>query len=63
MNLSQQGVQVAEFTVDVQQDNSGQQHNPQQQEQGMLNFGGMTDDDETEEFRVDLEEGLLWWVA
>lgn len=62
MNLSQQGVQVAEFTVDVQQDNSGQQHN-QQQEQAMLNFGGMTEDDETEEFRVDLEEGLLYWVA
>ncbi|MBQ7155557.1 MAG: flagellar hook-length control protein FliK [Synergistaceae bacterium] len=64
MNLSQQGVQVAEFTVDVQQDNSGQQQNPQQQQQGMLNFGsGIDDDDETEDFRVDLEEGLLYWVA
>ncbi|MBQ3652813.1 MAG: flagellar hook-length control protein FliK [Synergistaceae bacterium] len=65
MNLSQQGVQVAEFTVDVQQDNSGS-HNPQGQEQpnrGPMNFAGDTEDEDTEEFRVDLEEGLLWWVA
>lgn len=63
MNLAQQGVQVAEFTVDVQQDNSGgSQHSPYQQEQSMLNFVD-DDDDETEEFRVDLEEGLLYWVA
>lgn len=64
MNLSQQGVQVAEFTVDVQQDNSGQ-HNPQGQEQqnNRVNFYGSTEDDEIEEFRVDLEEGLLYWVA
>ena len=64
MNLSEQGVQVAEFTVDVQQDNSGQ-HNPQDQnqERGRLNFIGSVEEDEAEEFRVDLEEGLLWWVA
>ena len=65
MNLSQQGVQVAEFTVDVQQDNSGSQ-NPQGQEQpnrGPLNFTGDAEDEDTEEFRVDLEDGLLWWVA
>ena len=64
MNLSEQGVQVAEFTVDVQQDNSGQ-HNPngQNQEQGHVNFIGSSEDDEPEEFRIDLEEGLLWWVA
>ena len=63
MNLSEQGVQVAEFTVDVQQDNSGR-HNPndQHQERGRVNFIG-TEDDEPEEFRIDLEEGLLWWVA
>ena len=67
MNLSQQGVQVAEFTVDVftgQQDSSGQQqNNPRQQERGVFDFIGNDDDDDTEEFRVDLEEGLLWWVA
>ena len=63
MNLSEQGVQVAEFTVDVQQDNSGR-HNPndQHQERGRVNFIG-TEDDEPEEFRIDLEEGLLYWVA
>lgn len=64
MNLSQQGVQVAEFTVDVQQDNSGHQ-NPQgkEQEYRPANFFDSIDDDETEEFRIDLEDGLLYWVA
>ena len=67
MNLSQQGVQVAEFTVDVftgQQDNSGN-HNPQGQQQNgqYVNFFGDSEDDETEEFRIDLEDGLLYWVA
>ena len=64
MNLSEQGVQVAEFTVDVQQDNSGQR-NPQDQnqERERVNFIGSTQEDEAEEFRIDLEEGLLWWVA
>ena len=65
MNLSQQGVQVAEFTVDVQQDNSGSQNQQgQQQNNPYMNFLGDADDDsETEEFRIDLEEGLLYWVA
>ena len=66
MNLSQQGVQVAAFTVDVQQDNSGNQQNPQyqSQERGYSAYaGGLDDDDEAEEFRIDLEEGLLYWVA
>lgn len=64
MNLSQQGVQVTEFTVDVQQDNSGHQ-NPQEQDRqsGRVNFIGEAEDDDVEEFRVDLEEGLLYWVA
>ena len=62
MNLSQQGVQVAEFTVDVQQDNSGsQQQNSQQGNQQGRFF--VEADEEPEEFRVDLEEGLLYWVA
>ena len=66
MNLSQQGVQVAAFTVDVQQDSSGNQQNPQyqSQERGYSAYaGGLDDDDEAEEFRIDLEEGLLYWVA
>ena len=64
MNLSQQGVQVAEFTVDVQQDSSGQ-HNPQGQGQNgqYMNFFNDEADEETEEFRIDLEDGLLYWVA
>ena len=66
MNLSQQGVQVAAFTVDVQQDSSGNQQNPQyqNQERGYSAYAsGLDDDDEAEEFRIDLEEGLLYWVA
>ena len=63
MNLTQQGVQVAEFTVDVQQDNSGR-GNPQQQEQERGQFSYIApDEDEGEEFRIDLEDGLLYWVA
>ncbi len=63
MNLSQQGVQVAEFTVDVQQDNSGSQQQNSQQGNQERNFFTIADDEEPEEFRVDLEEGLLYWVA
>ena len=63
MNLSQQGVQVAEFTVDVQQDNSGSQQQNSQQGNQERNFFTIADDEETEEFRVDLEDGLLYWVA
>ena len=67
MNLSQQGVQVAEFTVDVQQDNQRQNQNNNQQDnynQGRAGaVRGLTADDEPEEFRVDLQEGLLYWVA
>ena len=64
MNLSQQGVQVAEFTVDVQQDNSGN-HGQQGQEHNSGSFGFVDDseDDEAEDFRIDLNEGLLYWVA
>lgn len=65
-NLLQQGVQVSEFTVDVQQDNTGQGNNPGGREQnqgGTYGFSGTDADDETEDFRIDLEEGLLYWVA
>ena len=65
MNLSEQGVQVAEFTVDVQQDNQqgGGSQNENQQDRRENFIGGIEEDDDTEEFRVDLEEGLLYWVA
>lgn len=64
MNLSQQGVQVAEFTVDVQQDNSGNSnHQGSHYGNEQRAFAISEADDETEEFRIDLEEGLLYWVA
>ena len=65
MNLSQQGVQVAEFTVDVQQDNqqSGQHSQDDNQNQRRTAILGGVEDEDTEEFRVDLEDGLLYWVA
>ena len=66
MNLSEQGVQVAEFTVDVQQDNQqgGNSQNENQRDNRENFVAGLDDnDDDTEEFRVDLEEGLLYWVA
>lgn len=64
MNLSQQGVQVAEFTVDVQQDNQQQQGNSSQNNNQNNRRGIISEvDEEPEEFRVDLEEGLLYWVA
>ena len=65
MNLSEQGVQVAEFTVDVQQDNQqGGGSQNQNQQGGRENFIPEAEvDNDTEEFRIDLEEGLLYWVA
>jgi len=65
MNLSEQGVQVAEFTVDVQQDNQqgGNSQNENQQDNRGNFIAGAEDEDDTEEFRIDLEEGLLYWVA
>ncbi len=64
MNLSQQGVQVAEFTVDVQQDNSNGNHQNNQDEGNRYRTFAVNEaDDDTEEFRIDLEEGLLYWVA
>ncbi len=63
-NLSQQGVQVSEFTVDVQQDNRHGGGNYQGDNQRRQNFAfNGIDEEETEEFRIDIEEGLLYWVA
>ena len=66
MNLSEQGVQVAEFTVDVQQDSQQNGRNSQQQNQndGHNFIGGAEEEEENiEDFRIDLNEGLLYWVA
>ena len=63
-NLLQQGVQVSEFTVDVQQD-SGRHENGSggQNQRDAYTFTPSEDDDDTEIFRADLEEGLLYWIA
>ncbi len=63
-NLAQQGVQVSEFTVDVQQDSSRQgQDSGSQNQRENYTFTPSEDDDDTEIFRADLEEGLLYWIA
>ena len=68
MNLEQQGVQVTHFAVDVQQDNGGQGRDgsgqsDQRRRQGRR-IGAIEEAEEpSEEFRVDLEQGLLHWVA
>jgi hypothetical protein len=63
LTLAQQGVQLTHFSVDVQQDGGQrQQQNASQRRQ----FGGLIDGEEDEEqtvFRVDLDRGLLYWVA
>ncbi len=67
MNLSRQGVQVTEFTVDVQQENANQQNSQQQQQHRFFSQANFVNDDdldpESEDFRIDLEQGLLYWVA
>ena len=66
MNLSQQGVQVAEFSVDVQQDNAQQQnqHDAYNNNNSRRNFNlEEIEDGGSEEFRIDLQDGLLYWVA
>ena len=63
-NLAQQGVQVSEFTVDVQQDNTGHgQDSGGQNQRDSYSYTASEDDSDTETFRADLEEGLLYWVA
>ena len=63
-NLLQQGVQVSEFTVDVQQDSSRQgQDSGGQNQRDNYTFTASENDDDTEVFRADLEEGLLYWIA
>ena len=63
-NLAQQGVQVSEFTVDVQQDSSRQgQDSGGQNQRDYYSYTPSDNDDDTENFRADLEEGLLYWIA
>jgi hypothetical protein len=64
LTLEQQGVQLTHFSVDVQQD--GGQRQQQQTAEQKRRFGGLSDGEEDEEqtvFRVDLDKGLLYWVA
>ncbi|MDR2180152.1 MAG: flagellar hook-length control protein FliK [Synergistaceae bacterium] len=62
LTLAQQGVQLTQFSVDVQQD-SGQR----QQQQNTGQRRQFVEPGEEEEgqtvFRVDLDKGLLYWVA
>lgn len=68
MSLAQQGVQLTHFSVDVQQDN-GRQDQRQEQRRGRSVRGISGEDvpddaqDEQTMFRVDLNQGLLYWVA
>ena len=63
-SLAQQGVQLTHFSVDVQQDND---HRDRNQGAGQRRRGGASEKDDDAEsptvFRVDLNEGLLYWVA
>lgn len=66
LNLSRQGVQVTEFSVDVQQDNSQQQQQNSQQHSNRFfwNTNSFDDDEiQSQDFRIDLDQGLLYWVA
>ena len=65
-SLAQQGVQLTHFSVDVQQDN-GRQYQGQEdasRRRGAI-LGGYGEEEPEEEtlFRVDLDQGLLYWVA
>nr|MCR5346831.1 flagellar hook-length control protein FliK [Fretibacterium sp.] len=67
MTLEQQGVQVTQFTVDVQQNNGDRQQGQGGQGENRRRrsrLGTVEGPEEAEdEFRVDLEEGMLHWVA
>ena len=69
MTLEQQGVQVTQFAVDVQQDGGerqqGQGQDSQEEDRRRRGRVGAVEEPEenTEEFRVDLEQGMLHWVA
>ncbi|WP_208872460.1 flagellar hook-length control protein FliK [Fretibacterium fastidiosum] len=62
MTLEQQGVQLAHFAVDVQQDEGrGQRDTGRDGRREGRRIEAA--EDEPLEFRVDLEQGMLCWVA
>jgi flagellar hook-length control protein FliK len=65
-SLAQQGVQLTHFSVDVQQDNERREQG-RSSERRRVEAAAGTDDGEGEGeetmFRVDLDQGLLYWVA
>ena len=67
MSLAQQGVQLAHFSVDVQQDDGRRQQGFSRGQGGRRRVRGEAsgEDDEAANavFRVDLNQGLLHWVA
>ena len=67
MSLAQQGVQLAQFSVDVQQDDGRRQQGFSRGQGGRRRARGEAsgEDDEAANavFRVDLNQGLLHWVG
>lgn len=66
MSLAQQGVQLAHFSVDVQQDDGRRQQGFERGQGRLRRRGGASgEDDEAANavFRVDLNEGLLHWIG
>jgi hypothetical protein len=64
-SLAQQGVQLAQFSVDVRQDD-GRREQGQSSERGRRAEAAIGNDaggDEETVFRVDLNQGLFYWVA
>jgi flagellar hook-length control protein FliK len=68
-SLERQGVQLTHFSVDVQQDNGrreqGRSADRERGVEALAGNGGVEREGESEEtlFRVDLNQGLLYWVA
>ncbi|GHS93995.1 hypothetical protein AGMMS50276_05680 [Synergistales bacterium] len=62
-SLAQQGVDLTQFSVDVQQDDSRRDRNDGQQGGRTRTFAADDEQDEEASFRVDLDQGLLYWVA
>ena len=66
-SLAQQGVQLTHFSVDVQQDNDQRQQDtqrhPRRSARGVFGGDETNLEDEETTFRVDLTQGLLYWVA
>jgi flagellar hook-length control protein FliK len=67
-SLSQQGVQLTHFSVDVQQEDGGRrQQEPGRERRRARGISGLEiapdAQDEEAGFRVDLDQGLLYWLA